>query len=150
MIAGSGTLQGNVVTMDGVVTPSLQQGASLLIDGDFSVTGGSVEIKVAGPDEVGRLTVTGDAVFDKGGIKLSFVDGFLPKTGDSFQLVAANSVSLGEDFGGITVAGVARGFEFDVSASDGTVTLTARNDARSESEFVAATFTPQAAPAGHK
>jgi Ca2+-binding RTX toxin-like protein len=83
------------------------------------------------------VSVTGDAAFDGGAMAFSFIDGFLPHAGDRFELITVDGAmtAAGDGFD-YTVDGLADGFDFDVAFADGTVVLTALNDANAGDDIL--------------
>lgn len=98
--------------------------------GTLSVQGGvtfgpgsqlDLEIGGTAPGLFDLLVVTGTATLG-GQLTLHFVDGFLPRRGDTFRLVQAGSV-LGA-FAAVVATGLPAGYEYQVSVLGGEVRLT--------------------------
>jgi hypothetical protein len=90
IVKGVGRLEGRVVQNQGTIAPGLSPG-TLIIDGDFTMNGGVLEIEVAGlgAGDFDVLSITGSADLTGGSIVFSFIDDFLPETGDSFLFLEA-------------------------------------------------------------
>ena len=132
LIAGFGTLSVGRLVNRGIISPGLSPG-DLTIEGDYEQEpGGGVELEVAGPDAVQHdvLDITGDATF-AGKADLRFIDGFLPKAGDSFDLLNVGGSESGA-FDEVEVTGVAHGFAHQLTMTGGVMRLTAENDAQPE------------------
>jgi outer membrane autotransporter protein len=92
---------------------------------------GSIITEIAGPaaSEQDHLVITGDATFD-GKLVLQFINGFAPKTGDTFNVVNVSGTTTGA-FSAIEVAGLKEGAQFETSVVNGVVTAKALNDTES-------------------
>ena len=82
--------------------------------------------RILTPDLISQLAIGGFGLF-QGTIDLDFINGFAPKTGDSFDLISALG---GANFSGATFAieGLAPGFQYSDAFSGGQFTVTAEND----------------------
>jgi hypothetical protein len=80
-----------------------------------------LEVGGAAPGAFDSLVVTGAATLG-GQLTLDFVDGFLPRRGDTFRLVQAGSV-LGA-FAAVVATGLPAGYEYEVTVLGGEVRLT--------------------------
>lgn len=127
LLNGNGTVIGAVVNAGGIIAPGNSPG-TLTIQGSLQ-SHGLIEIQVAGlrPGQFDVLNVLGSAVLAGSKIEFIFENGFLPKTGDSFDFLSGttNPVPLAGAIYDYTGAGP--GFEFDVDAQTGV--FLALNDA---------------------
>jgi T5SS/PEP-CTERM-associated repeat protein len=124
-LQGNGTITGNV-TSTGTVAPGNSPG-TLKIVGDFTHTGGKLEIQIAGATAFDVIDVTGLAVLDNVVIEFLFVDGYAPTAFDEFAFLLAP--------GGLTItnptyliSGLQPGFDYAVTDANGKLSLIARND----------------------
>jgi hypothetical protein len=94
-LAGTGTVQADVVADGGQVTPGSSIGR-LTIDGDFTQAVGSVlRVEIGGTDPLTEhdvLIVTGTAQLN-GTLAATLTGGFVPEPGDRFNVVTAASVA---------------------------------------------------------
>ncbi len=93
-LAGTGTIDGDVLNTAGIVTPGNSPG-TLVIDGDYSqAAGASLAIEIAGllAGEFDVLDISGAASID-GQLTVSLLNGFLPGVGDAFDIVLADSIT---------------------------------------------------------
>ncbi len=107
---------------------------SLLIDGDFVMTSGTLEVAASGlgSGEVGIIEVTGEADIQSATIHFVFQDGFLPKTDEEIPFfMVEGPLTVGTL--AFTYEGVAPGFQFDVMEENGMLMFKALNDAQPES-----------------
>ena len=91
IVAGNGgTLLGNAeLRAGGFLAPGLSPG-TLTIDGDLTLSGGTLELEIGGrdPGQFDVLSVLGDVFAnDPFRIELSFLDGFLPDVGETFEVM---------------------------------------------------------------
>jgi hypothetical protein len=129
VLAGDGTIIGDVDVRGGTVNPGASPG-KLFVDGGARLRdGGAIEIEVA-PSESDLLEVTGEARFDDGIIRFIFLDGASPVAGDSLTFIDAGSITGLNENPQIQyeVEGLLDGFEFSVDASNGLVQITAETD----------------------
>jgi len=117
-LGANGTVVGDVVNQGGTVAPGLSPG-TLTIDGNFVFETGILELEIGGSGvgEYDVLNVLGDASFLGGTILFSFVDGFLPETGDVFDVLLAAAIS-GLPNVTFDYAGLGDGFVFDFELGD--------------------------------
>ena len=115
----------------------INQGATVQALGDATLTGsytqnsGSLlfEISSGNPSGISALTTTGDINLLNGSVIFSFIDGFLPSEGFTFEFLNAggafdiNSAIL------FSVIGIAEGFEFDTDIIGNSINFIALNDA---------------------
>ena len=89
---------------------------------------GRLEIPLtgSGADQYGSLAVTGAAHLD-GALALKFRRGYAPRRGDRLTFVAAAGGASGA-FDAVEMSGLAPGFAYRLSASNGQLTLEALND----------------------
>jgi T5SS/PEP-CTERM-associated repeat protein len=130
IITGVGSLTAGRVFNHGFIRPGLSPG-EIDMEGDYEqAEDGVLEIEIAGLDEgqFDVLKVTGDATLG-GTLKVHFLSGFLPKSGDSVDFLQVSGKVTG-NFSQITFPEAADGFNADlVLTSDGKLRLTARSDA---------------------
>jgi PEP-CTERM motif len=129
VLAGTGTLVSPRIELrdGGMIAPGNSPGTLHLL-GDLTVKGGVLELQVAGAGDYDVLDVSGALTFSGGTINLAFIDGFLPKAGDSFTLLQASSIQ-GLALAQLSFTGVAAGFQYSVDPSGGLLTFQALNDA---------------------
>ena len=130
-VEGIGTFTGaRFVNPSGFVSAGLSPG-TLTINGDFEQgEGGTLIIEVAGlePGKFDVLKVSGAVTLD-GTLEVRFLDGFLPKEGDTFEFVQADGGLIGQ-FATVTLPDLADGFAAELElGDDGRVRLKALNDA---------------------
>lgn len=102
---GALTIQGNLtISPTGVIT--------------LHVLGGTAELQ-------DRLVVSG-TVNLAGDLALNFGNGYAPRQGDQLALIQANTINSAPQ--NVVITGLAPGFQFDLAAPGGVLTLTARND----------------------
>ena len=113
----------------GSISPGLSPG-TLTINADLDMGHGSVlEIEIGGAEadsEHDLLIVNGDAMI-KADVSLTFMNGFAPKTGDTFdflQVTGEQDLTAAE----FTIANLAPDFEFSIDSQDDMVMLTALTD----------------------
>ncbi len=103
---------------------------SVTLTGDYIQTAGSLSLEIDAPNIIAQFLVAGNLSLLGGSLNLSFDDGYLPKTGDSFALFpASDQLSLSPNVT-FTDDGVAPGFEFSITPNGGHLTFTALNDAQ--------------------
>ncbi|MEM7077630.1 MAG: hypothetical protein AAF513_03275 [Pseudomonadota bacterium] len=113
ILAGTGTVVGNVlVQTGGLLDPGLSPG-TLTIDGDLSFDGGNLLIEIAGRNagQFDFLDISGIADFNTANIEFAFLNGFRPSQNDVFNFVSAQSL-LGLDAANVVFSGLGSGFEF--------------------------------------
>ncbi|MBS0658271.1 MAG: hypothetical protein JSR82_08520 [Verrucomicrobia bacterium] len=101
------------------------------IEGAYLQQAGILAIAAAGPGagQFDTLTVTGGATFNGGTIQLDFVDGYLPRTGDTFRFLIGPSASIASGVA-FTYTGAEPGFLFNVQVlPDGSLEFKALNNA---------------------
>ncbi len=120
-------------TVGAGITVDAKQGGELgplMIDGDFTMTDGVIEIVASGlgDGEFGALQVSGDADIQSAEVHFVFADGFAPRTDDvtPFLMVEGdlNIGTLSQSY-----EGVADGFEFEIETEGGMLVFRALNDA---------------------
>lgn len=131
VLAGTGTLVSPRIELrdGGMIAPGNSPG-TLHLQGNLTVKGGVLELQVggtgAGQHDV--LDISGSLSFTGGTVNLAFIDGFLPRAGDSFTLLQAASIQ-GLALASVSFTGVAAGFQFSLDPSGGQLNLLALNDA---------------------
>ena len=133
-LGGNGTVMGSVFNDGGFFDPGLSPGTIHVTD-NYTQTDGALQIQVAGlgAGEFDVLDVDGTAHFRGGSILFIFLDGFAPKTGDSFDFLSADSIE-GLDNVDFLIKGLAAGFEFGVQNTGSGLQFIAQNDAIPASE----------------
>jgi hypothetical protein len=124
-LGGNGVVIGNVVITGGVVSPGFSPGA-LTVNGNYSQTGGSLNIEVDGPapgTQFDTLTVSGTAALG-GTLNVLRSGGFFPNVGASFRFLAAGSVS--RTFASVTGLGISGSESFTLTYAAGSVSLEVR------------------------
>ena len=104
------------------------QAGTLTIQGDLTISNtGVITLHVLGgaPELQDRLVVSGTADLN-GQLVLSFGNGYAPKQGDQFALIAATAFTGTHDV--VVITGLAAGFDYALGMMGGAVTLTALND----------------------
>jgi len=124
-----GTINGKLVLDGGTVAPGASPG-TLNVNGDFEILGGLLNIEIGGtdPGDFDLINVLGDIIAPSTGFDLilSFLDGFAPLAGDTFDFldVAGDTTALDDLFTlglvDITVEGLT-GAEFSIGESTGGV-----------------------------
>ncbi len=120
VLAGNGTVVGNIINSGGVIAPGLSPGV-LTIDGDFLMDRGQLLIEIAGlaPGLFDTLAVSGLIDISGGDIFFDFLDGFVPSLGFTVPFLSAG--------GGISIAdsvtfgfgGLGAGYEFEIDRTSG-------------------------------
>jgi hypothetical protein len=116
ILTGNGTIDGNLFNAGGLIGPGFSTG-EISVFGDFSMTSGLLEIEIAG-NALGlydRFSVLGDVSFTGGTIRFSFLDGFRPLLGDTFDFF--DFLDLTPTFANVAfeVAGISDDFLFETS-----------------------------------
>lgn len=131
VLAGTGTLVSPRIELrdGGMIAPGNSPG-TLHLQGNLTIKGGVLELQMAGSGAGQRdvLDVDGSLVFTGGAVQLSFIDGYLPRAGDSFTLLQAASIQ-GLALASVSFTGVAAGFQLSLDASGGQLAFQALNDA---------------------
>jgi T5SS/PEP-CTERM-associated repeat protein len=106
LTGGGGTIVGDV-TAAGVVGPGNSVG-DLTVDGSFTLNGGTLDIEIGAGGVSDHLDVTNTLNLQNGVVELSFLDGFLPGSGQTIQF-ATGSGGVGLNAGNVSlvVSGVA-------------------------------------------
>ena len=126
-LAGIGTINGDVFN-EGHVRPGNSPGELIIVGRYTQNTSGVLHLEIAGsgPGQSDRLTVLGGGTLDAT-IEVSFIDGFAPKMGDTFDLIQISGTING-NFTHIRVRNLAEGFLFTSDFVDGSLHFTALND----------------------
>jgi hypothetical protein len=130
-VMGRGTLFGSVLHSGGFIRPGASPGI-LTIDGDYIQSGGTLVLEIGGMNagtQHDQLVVTGAFDLAGGEIEFSFIDGFAPLAGQTFDLFdVAGSFSNASTF---RVSGLEDGWDFETNFNPetGGFVLTALNDA---------------------
>jgi T5SS/PEP-CTERM-associated repeat protein len=127
-IENGGQLTAGTTTVGGqgslTVDPS-----SININGDFILLSGgilSLDIGGSAPGLYSQLDISGTGTF-QGTVVLDFINGFVPTTGDSFDLI---NVAGGADFSSLSfqIEGLGPGFPHTDTFSNGSFTLITGNE----------------------
>lgn len=125
--------EGSVQTA--AVSPALAQAGALTINGAASFAATSrLTFNLTGPGQYGQLVVSGTLQLG-GELNLAFSEGYAPRAGDVFQFI--NAPNTTGSFAGVTVRGLAPGWQYTLTTSSGVTTL------RSDSDGVATTTPTQ-------
>lgn len=115
LLAGTGTIKGNVFVNGGDVNPGHSPG-KLTIDGDLTLSAAStftIEIGGDGSGQYDQLDVLGSIQF-AGVLNLVFVNGFAPSAGTSLDLALFSAgIAIGGSFNGVTFGGLPAGLALD-------------------------------------
>lgn len=125
-LGGYGTITGSVANFGGRVLPGNSPG-TLTIQGDYEQNGGSIVIEIASDTVFDVLDVGGHVNIRNADIIFSFIDGFAPSAGFSFDFVKAG-IDLALSDIRYSFVGLKPGFAFDVNANGNALVFTARND----------------------
>jgi T5SS/PEP-CTERM-associated repeat protein len=121
-LQGNGTITGNV-TSTGIVAPGNSPG-TLHIAGNFTQTGGALEIQIASASDFDIIDVNGFASLTNVLIEFLFVDGYAPSAGTSFSFLQTTS-GLNNTGSTYAYAGLQPGFGYTVDDTNGLMTLVA-------------------------
>jgi T5SS/PEP-CTERM-associated repeat protein len=123
---GNGTINGSLSSYGGTLSPGNSPG-TLHVNGDFLMDGGVYLVEVAGTGAgmTDLIDVTGSASLTNATILFSFINGFAPSAGFTFDFLQA---SQGLAFSNLTfqTQGLLPGFVFGTSTSNGAFVFTAR------------------------
>ena len=129
IIAGSGTIQGDVVNSGATVAPGNSPG-TLTIQGNYTQEAdATLEIELAGltqGSDYDLLDVSGLATLNGGSLDVTLLDGFNPSEGDVFDVLDASAIS-GAGFDSLGLPALASGLAWDTSSlmSSGSLAITA-------------------------
>jgi hypothetical protein len=94
LIAGVGVITATVNNRQGTIAPGNVVG-TLQIDGDFAQSpGGTLAVQLG--DTSDELQVGGDALIGGGALAVSFLEGFAPQLGESFDFLTATGTITGQ------------------------------------------------------
>lgn len=122
MLGGIGMADCDVDIDGGTMSPGLSVG-EFVVGGDYMQTqDGTLEIEItgAGFGEFDVLTVGGSATLD-GNLNVSFVNGYVPPAGSTFQIIAALDVE--GEFADITASGLPASLAVEATYAVDSVTL---------------------------
>ena len=123
-LAAGGTLTGNLVNNQGVIALGKILPESLNITGGFSQSGGTLKVLIAGSSDFSQLNATGAVNISGGTIEFDFINGFAPKSGETFQFLdPPQAVSIANT--AYTFTGLASGFTFGVNSDANGLLFTA-------------------------
>lgn len=101
--------------------------ATLTISGNVTVSSTAViTLDVRGHNSYDQLVVNGDLALAGGALTLAFSNGYAPQQGDMYEFFLAENAT--GDFSNVAITGLAPGFEYMISTTNGVITLTALND----------------------
>lgn len=105
-------------------------GDVLTVDGDLVVQGGVLELDIGGTaaGQYDQVVVTGDTTIADATVRLNFVDGYVPTSGDATPLLAPGGALSVENVS-VEYTGVADGFLAEAAGDGGGLVFTAMNDA---------------------
>ncbi|HEY2799603.1 MAG TPA: autotransporter-associated beta strand repeat-containing protein [Chthoniobacterales bacterium] len=114
ILGGAGAVGSVTVNNGGTISPGDPK--TLTVNGDYEQNSGATLTVAIGGTTTGsydQLHVTGHATLADGAVlKLNFINGFAPHTGDTFDLLSFGSLT--GSFGTIQVVGLADGFQYKV------------------------------------
>jgi T5SS/PEP-CTERM-associated repeat protein len=129
-IRGVGTLQTTVrlVNDNGTIAPGLSPGVLTIQGGYEQGPNGRLLIEIGGTNafDHDQLIVTSNVTLN-GDVVLHFLDGFAPKTGDSFPFLDVGGTAAGE-FSAVGLENLAPGFQFQFVTNGAQLGITALND----------------------
>ena len=127
-VRGDGSIVGNVSVYGGTISPGNSPG-TLHINGNYLMDGGTYLVEVGGtaPGLTDRLDITGSASLANATILFSFINGFAPSAGFTFDFLDAAG---GLTFSNLTFAtqGLQPGFAFGTSTVGNAFVFTARSN----------------------
>lgn len=129
ILSGNGTIEGNLSNIGGLIAPGFSPGL-LTVEGDLTVTdGGIIEIEMAGLSigEFDQLSVGGVADLTGANILFSFIESFLPRSGDIIDFILADSLT-GLDMATFSFTGLQPSFQFDVYQAGSGLRFMAQSD----------------------
>ena len=128
-LAGTGTIQGNVVGAGGTISPGHSPG-TLNITGDVTLSSDTVlllQVAGTGAGQFDVLNVSGALDLNNATLNLVFLNGYVPTAGDLVNLTMFQATSgITGTLGGVDVSGLPTGLGASVnfdSLSSGTVTF---------------------------
>lgn len=126
-LQGNGTITGNV-TSTGTVAPGNSPG-TLHIAGNFTQTGGTIDIEIAGASLFDTIDVTMGVVLNNVLIRFIFTGGYAPMAGDEYNFLNVGSLFGIDNFDPTyAILGLQSGFVYDVSNINGALALNARTN----------------------
>jgi hypothetical protein len=154
VVAGSGLIAADSSAIAGQVAPGIdivpnleprQEGQAAAIAITHAITPGTltfsgtvtlsntavITIDVTGKNSFDILEIKGDVTLG-GKLVLNFSNGYAPRQGDTFAFLQSSEVS--GQFATVAIAGLAPGFDFDVTPGAAGVQLIANNDGEATTE----------------
>ncbi|MBC7938199.1 MAG: hypothetical protein H7Z19_00300 [Chitinophagaceae bacterium] len=123
-LRGSGFVAG-LVNHGGVVAPGNSPGTLTIGAGGYVDNGGDLHIEFGGSGQ-DRLVVEGPVALNGTAIEFSFIEGFAPAAGTSFEFLSAGNAAPTLTGVQYSYTGLEPGFEFEVSTGgDGRLVFTA-------------------------
>jgi T5SS/PEP-CTERM-associated repeat protein len=133
-VRGSGFINGNLTSYGALMSPGNSPG-TLHVNGNFLMDGGTylVEIAGTGADMTDLIDVSGTATISNATILFSFIDGFAPSAGFTFDFLQA---AQGLSFSNLTFAtqGLLPNFTFTTGQSNGAFVFTATSNGQAVPE----------------
>ena len=130
VIGGAGSLNivaGTTFTNNGTIAPGSSFGDLTVLGSVLQGTNGILDLEIGGTDPgvTHDRLVMDTGIMTLGGIlRLSFMDGFAPTTGQEFDLIPG---TVADAFDSVEILGLEPGFLYDLDTSSG-LTLTALSD----------------------
>jgi subtilase-type serine protease len=128
-LANTGAVYGKIQNAGGLMTAGNTDGTSTII-GDYEQdAGGQLLLNLSGTNQSSGydvLHVTGNISL-AGTLTLNCINGFAPKTGQTFALIQYGGTPTG-NFDQIQLNGLAPGFEYQLQQAAGGLSLVAQND----------------------
>jgi T5SS/PEP-CTERM-associated repeat protein len=127
---GGRLVAGQRIVNGGTIAPGLSPGV-LTIEGNYEQSeSGRLEVEIAGltaQTQYDQLIVTGDVDID-GTLQLSFIDGFLPRTGDTFDFLEVGGLLTG-GFSEVEIEGILPDWEYEFGQNGEVLQLRSLSDA---------------------
>ncbi len=121
LTGGGGMISALVTVNGGILAPGNSPG-TMTIDGDLAFNSGTLEIEI-GELSSDFLDITGAASFLAGTFAFSFLDGFLPTSGSSWQFLTANGGISGWSNLSVSVAGLNSDYSWFISEAGNNLTF---------------------------
>lgn len=125
-----GDILADVILDGGIIAPGTSPGV-MTIDGNLDIISGLLQIEIAGTDfgSFDQLFVSGDLIAPDGlEIEVSFLDGFMPEDGDTFNflnIAGSAAVLSNPDLISLSVLGLDPGVDLAFSFGSGVLSLNA-------------------------
>ncbi|MGE0622579.1 MAG: PEP-CTERM sorting domain-containing protein [Pseudomonadales bacterium] len=124
LLVGTGTIDGNLIDSGGVIGPGFSPG-TLAITGNLVGGGGTLELEIGGVEAglFDQIVVGGFADLADFDVAISFIDDFLPSTGDVINFLVAELITAPFDPSRVSYSGLPEGFEFGFAFSSTGISL---------------------------